>query len=293
MPKILDGKKAKEFFALKLKEKVSALDFVLNLVILQVGDREESNSYIKAKINFAKSLGVNVVHKKFKDNCTEDEIEEEIKKNNLDNNIHGVILQLPIPDGLNKNKILDLISPQKDVDGLSSKSREKRERRDYAPYPATARGVMELLDFYNIDVLNKKVAVLGRSILAGGPIAEIISKRGGIVSVCHSKTIDEEEITKNSDIIIVAIGKSNFLNKKFFNESGQQVVVDVGINRISDGKLLKLNEETTQSKIVGDVDFDDVESMLFAISPVPGGVGQMTVLALFENLFDLAIFNRG
>jgi methylenetetrahydrofolate dehydrogenase (NADP+)/methenyltetrahydrofolate cyclohydrolase len=292
-PLILDGKKAREFFSLKLKEKVSLLGFKLSLAILQIGDLEKSNAYINSKIKFANGLGVGVYHKKFSENCLEEDVVSEIEKLNEDKNCNGIILQLPIPQRFNKEKLLNLIATKKDVDGLSFESKKRRSLGEYAPYPATARGVKELLDFYGADLLGKKVAVLGRSILAGGPIAEIVSASGGLVTVCHSQTVNEEDVTKKSEIIIVAIGKPNFLNKSFFNNDRKQIVIDVGINRVAKDDISKLKEEVLDYKLVGDVDFNEVKSNLFGISPVPGGVGQMTVLALFENLYDLAVFNKG
>ncbi len=288
---ILDGKKAKEFFIGKLKEKVLALSVVPKLVILQIGDKSESNAYINAKIKFGELIGIKVLYIKFKEEVTFDEIRDVVEKFNKDSEVGGIILQLPVPDRFQKQDLLDLIDPKKDVDGLSSFSRIERGADRYAPIPATARGVEELLSFYKIDIKNKKIAVLGRSVLAGGPIAENLALKGGVVTVCHSKTVDEEKITIGSDIVVVAIGKPNFVDAKFFKNDGSQVVVDVGINRTSGGITEKMNEEVV-TKIVGDVNFFEVKDIVKAISPVPGGVGQMTVLALFENLIDLSTFNK-
>lgn len=295
MTLILDGKKAREVLSGRLKENISKLSEKLTLVIIQVGEREESSAYIKSKIKFGEEIGAAVIHIKFPENVNEQEIIKKIEGLNNNKEIQGIIVQLPIPENLPKQKIIDAIAPTKDVDGLTSTVSEVRVIvNKKSIIPATARGVIELLKFYKIPIVGKKVAVLGRSILAGKPIAEVVSFEGGIVTVCHSQTPRAEEIktTRESDIIIIAIGKPQFLTKEFFTEGGNQTVVDVGINKISEGGVVKLKEEMPRVKFVGDVDFDNVKSILSAISPVPGGVGQMTVLALFENLFDCAKNNK-
>ncbi|MBI2474573.1 MAG: bifunctional 5,10-methylenetetrahydrofolate dehydrogenase/5,10-methenyltetrahydrofolate cyclohydrolase, partial [Candidatus Taylorbacteria bacterium] len=201
--------------------------------------------------------------------------------------VDGIILQLPISDHLSKHKLLDTIALSKDVDGLNSASAAiRRSGSGFAVVPATARGVMELLKYYKIDPKGKKVAVLGRSELAGGPIAEAMKKAGAKVTICHSHTYNEEDITRKSDIVAVAIGKPKFVNENFFVVGKGQVVVDVGINTVAEKNKTKLLEEVSGQKFVGDVDFDKVAPLVAAISPVPGGVGQMTVLGLFENLVD-------
>lgn len=303
MTLILDGKRARAALAARLKERISKLSKRPVLAIIQVGNREESSAYIKSKTAFSQDIGAEVVHIKFPELASETEIIDRIKSLNDDKNINGILVQLPISENLPKEKIINSIDPKKDVDGLTdvvAKARAGGDRN--AIMPATARGVMELLEFYKIRVTGKKVAVLGRSILAGAPIKEAIIFAGGMTTVCHSNTPIEEEIktTKESDIIIVAIGKPKFLTTEFFTAGANQVVVDVGINRMVSGEVLrgqtsnfgrgltslKLQEEIPQTKFVGDVDFENVAPMVSAITPVPGGVGQMTVLALFENLFD-------
>jgi methylenetetrahydrofolate dehydrogenase (NADP+)/methenyltetrahydrofolate cyclohydrolase len=289
---ILDGKKAKGVLTEKLKEKILSSNLDLKLKIFQVGDRPESNAYINSKIKFGESVGIKVDHIKLKEQCSFEDLKSEVEKANLDKKINGIIIQLPVPESFDKQVLLDLVSPEKDVDGLTSMSKDKRSKGFYAPIPATARGVFELLQFYQIDVRKMKVAVLGRSILAGGPIAEVISSNGGLVTVCHSKTQNEEKITRESDLVVVAIGKPKFIDEKFFVPNKSQIVVDVGINKVIKDSISKMQEEIPASSFVGDVDFEGVKDLVRAISPVPGGVGQMTVLALFENLFDLTVSNK-
>lgn len=311
MTLILDGKLARSAYAMRLKSKILELPLKSKLVIIQIGDKEESNAYIKSKIKFGEDVGVEVLHIKFSELVGESEVIEKIEILNKDKSVNGIIVQLPIPDpvvdfGITQSteydakmhyrartqKIIDAIISSKDVDGLTTFNVFARAGGDKsATIPATARGVMELLEFYKISVKDKKVAILGRSILAGNPIKEAVNFSGGIVTICHSQTSKEEEVkvTRESDIAIVAIGKPKFLTKDFFTIGKGQVVVDVGINRITNSGVEKLKEEVSKSKFVGDVDFDEVSPMVSAISPVPGGVGQMTVLALFENLYDCVV----
>jgi methylenetetrahydrofolate dehydrogenase (NADP+)/methenyltetrahydrofolate cyclohydrolase len=300
MTLILDGKLAQADYAMRLKKRVEIFGFPICLAVVQIGNKEESSAYIKKKIKFGEEIGVQVRHVKMPKTVSVEDVLVEINKLNSDRSVGGIIVQLPLPENLSKarDKILNSIAFGKDADGLSVQNKESRALGK-GILPATARGVMELLDFYNIKVENKKVAVLGRSILAGGPIAEAIQRAGGFVTVCNSKTPLEEEkrITSESDIIVIAIGKPKFLTEEFLMEGGGQIVVDVGINRVTPIGVEKLKEEISQSQksqtinhkpshFVGDVDFENVSRFVRAISPVPGGVGQMTVLALFENVLD-------
>lgn len=229
------------------------------LTIIQIGDRADSNSYIKAKNRFAEEIGAKTELIKFPVSVTQAEILNTIQSSVA----HGIILQLPIPEHLNKKELLDAIDPIKDIDGLG---RGKH-------IPATARGIKELLDFYNIPLKDKKVTVIGRSDLVGKPVALMCEREGAIVTVCHRETKNIPELSKAADIIIVAIGQPKRISAEFVKPG--QIIIDVGINRVEEG-------------IVGDVDFASIAPIVGAITPVPGGVGQMTVLALFENLADAA-----
>jgi methylenetetrahydrofolate dehydrogenase (NADP+)/methenyltetrahydrofolate cyclohydrolase len=259
---ILDGKKAKEHYLEQLRTRVLFLSSIPKLVVIQVGDREDSNSYIRSKKLFAEKLGAEVVHEKLSDKVKQEEIIKLIKKYNKDKTVNGIIVQLPLPENLNADEIINEIDIAKDVDGLT----------DNAVFtPATARGIKELLEFYNIKLKNKKVTILGRSKIVGKPTAKMCENEGAKVTVCHSKTEDVPSKTKKADIVIVAIGKPYMLDNKYFSKG--QIVVDVGITKVGD-------------KLLGDVDFEKVKDIVSMITPVPGGVGQMTVLALFENLVD-------
>lgn len=260
---LLDGKTARAHYASLLEKRIKELSFVPCLVILQVGNRTDSDSYIKAKKSFAQKIGVNEIHINFDENISQEELIEAIKKYNADESVNGIIVQLPLPPRINSEIVLNLINPKKDIDGLNCATKF---------LPATARGIKELIKFYKIELAGKKVTVVGRSKLVGKPTAKMCHEEGAIVTVCHSKTENMAQKTKDADILIVAIGKPNLVGKEYVKEG--QIVIDVGITRHSEGKL------------VGDVDFNEVKDLVQMITPVPGGVGQMTVLALFENLID-------
>jgi len=269
---IIDGRKVRSERMPKLIEKISSFSFVPMLAIIQVGGRADSTSYIRAKKVFAMKIGVNEKHIKLPENISQEKIIEAIEECNKDQNIHGIIVQLPLPEYIDRNLVINSVDPKKDVDALTAVNVEKWQKGE-GILPATARGVRELLDFYNIDLNEKKVTVVGRSELVGRPIALMCQNKGAIVTICHSKTEDLITETKKADIVICAVGKLGLIGAEHVKLG--QIIIDVGINRKTDGTL------------AGDVDFESVKNIVSAITPVPGGVGQMTVLALFENLADL------
>ncbi len=284
---ILYGAPVREKIKKDLTERIKKLGWEPVLAIAQVGDREDSNIYIKNKIKFGEAIGAKVILRKFSENIKEEDLIIEINKLNDDEKIDGIIVQLPLPQNLDAKKIINLLKTEKDADGLVSKATFDT----ILVTPATARAVMSLLDFYNINVTGKKVAVIGQSILAGGPISDELEKMGAKVERCDSKTKNIPEITRECDILISAVGKAGLITKEFVNN--KQVVVDVGINKTSPlAPLLDAGEGGGQTKpslpkLVGDVDFNEVEPLVSAITPVPGGVGPLTVACLFENLLDL------
>jgi methylenetetrahydrofolate dehydrogenase (NADP+)/methenyltetrahydrofolate cyclohydrolase len=283
---ILDGKNAREEIKKALIEKVKGLMTQPHLVIIQVGERGDSEAYIKAKRKFAVEIGARETHIKLAETASETEIIRAVENANADPRVHGIIVQLPLPLSIDANTVMNVIDPQKDVDGLTAINVEKwMEGREDAIWPATTRGIREILNFYDISLEGKKVAMLGRSTLVGKPTAAMCVAENATVTICNSKTPNTAEITRAADIIIVAIGKPRLIDDSYINiregKMSEQVIIDVGINLV-DGKL------------VGDVDYDLVAPALGdrgAITPVPGGVGQMTVLALFENLID-ACYNQ-
>jgi methylenetetrahydrofolate dehydrogenase (NADP+)/methenyltetrahydrofolate cyclohydrolase len=282
MAKILDGKIVRDALRTELKERILRLKKIPTLAILQVGDNPESNAYIRQKKAFGESIGSHVDHIRYESTVSEKEVLEKIGELNKNSTIQGILVQLPLPEELDKDLIMNAIVPSKDVDGLTPTNTKLLEEMSSGGFiPATAKGVMNLLEYYKIEIAGKKVVVMGRSALVGKPIALLMQKEGASVTVCHSKTLNVPEIAKKADILIVAIGKPKFVNQDFI--SSGQIVIDVGINVVT-GK--KLDEEVPDKKLIGDVDFEAVKDIVLAISPVPGGVGPMTVASLFENLVE-------
>ncbi|HVU06447.1 MAG TPA: bifunctional 5,10-methylenetetrahydrofolate dehydrogenase/5,10-methenyltetrahydrofolate cyclohydrolase [Candidatus Paceibacterota bacterium] len=283
MPLLLDGKKARDFHKAKLAERVTAFERKRHikpcLAIIQIGDNPESSIYIEQKKKFAAAIGVSVEHVRFSEDASQDGVLEEIVALNADKKIHGIIVQLPVPAHINKLALINAIDPKKDVDGLTDENQKLLEQGNPRFIPATAKGVMMLLDFYNISVRGKNAAVFGRSRLVGGPIASLFQSRGARVSVIHSQTAEPQRISREADIVAVAIGKPSYVTKDFIKKSA--IVVDVGINSVAGAKS---EEGIPKRSLAGDVDFAAVSDIVSVISPVPGGVGPMTVLALFDNL---------
>jgi 5,10-methylene-tetrahydrofolate dehydrogenase/methenyl tetrahydrofolate cyclohydrolase len=317
MPTILSGLIARDELKKDLGAKIKVLrekrgGAPLTLAIIQVGDRADSTAYINGKKKFADSISVIVKHIHFKEDIEQEEIISEIKKLNEDKGITGIIVQLPLPKHFDEQAILDVVDPAKDADAITSTNVKKWTVQGdlandsaesplgscLAPtlYPATARGIGELLDFYKISLKGKRVCVIGRSKLVGTPIAALCRAKGAIVTVCHSKTEDLKKEILAADVIISAVGKAGLITAEHVHEG--QVVIDVGISEVINEKSdkAKLEQGLQQDKIkrrklVGDVDFEKVKVALGekgVITPVPGGVGPMTVLALFENLVDCA-----
>jgi methylenetetrahydrofolate dehydrogenase (NADP+)/methenyltetrahydrofolate cyclohydrolase len=273
MIKILDGKKLSLKQGEILKKKILHLSKKPRLVIIQIGNRTESNTYIKRKKEFGEYLGVDVVHAKYKSSISEKELIKNIKQFNSDESVQGIIIQIPLPKHLDPNKLVEYIDEGKDVDGQTSKNLKALIDGKPGYIPATTKGIMTLLEKNNIPLKGTSVCVVGRSTLVGKPTALEFLNRNATVTVCHSKTKNLKRFTTSTDILVVAVGKANFIDEKFIKRG--QVVIDVGINPITkNGKI----------GIVGDVNTKNVLNKVKAITPVPGGVGPMTILSLFENL---------
>ncbi len=272
MAEILYGAPVKEIMKERLIEKVNKLERKPVLAIVQVGDRPDSNIYIKNKVKFGEEIGVNVLVEKFEESISESVLVAKVQNLVVDKNVDGIIVQLPLPQNIDSEKIINLIPKNKDADGLSC---VKEIASSNIVTPATARAVLAVLDHYQVAIKNKKVVVIGRSKLAGGPIAQVLIERGGEVMVCHRGTELSEmiDICKKADILVSAAGQAGLVTRDFVNE--RQVVVDVGINRVN-------------GRLVGDVAFAEVEPIVASITPVPGGIGPLTVACLFENLLDLS-----
>ena len=280
---ILDGRKVRDAHAARLVERVRALSCQPTLALFQVGDNRESNVYIAQKKKFAESIGARVIHRRFAEDASFSVLADAVRMDNADDSIHGIIVQLPLPPHVNKDDLIDVIDPLKDVDGLTTENQRLLAEGNPGLVPATARAVMFILDFYGIDMRGRQVAVLGRSRLVGSPVARLLSLRGAEVSVCHSKTLNTREITSSADIVVVAIGKPEFIGADYFKAGA--TVVDVGINSVA-GQAFE--NEVPKRRLVGDVDHRAVEGLVSAITPVPGGVGPVTVLSLFDTLVGSA-----
>lgn len=275
---ILDGKEVKRIKLEELKNEVLKLDRPLGLTVIQVGDDSASNIYVKQKSKMANNLEFNFNHIKLEENVTEEEVLKIINSLNRDNCVDGILVQMPLPEHLNSRIIQNTISPLKDVDGLTDINMGMLVHKKNCLVPCTPLGVMELLKYYNIDVAGKNVVIVGRSDLVGRPMAEVMINNDATVTLCHSKTKNLKDITKNADVLVVAVGKAKLITSDMVKDG--VVVVDVGINRLEDGSLC------------GDVDFDDVSSKCSYITPVPGGVGQMTVLELGYNTYKAYLLRQ-
>jgi methylenetetrahydrofolate dehydrogenase (NADP+)/methenyltetrahydrofolate cyclohydrolase len=280
---ILDGRKIRDLAIPELAKSFAGLSFVPKLTIIQVGNREDTGAYIRAKKAFAEKVGVTVDHIQLREDIKQSELIEIVIKQNNDKDVKGIIVQLPLPISIDRDAVIDTIDPKKDVDALTAHSVKRWLDGDpSALLPATARGIRTLLATYKIDLFGKKVAVVGRSTLVGKPIIAMCLNENATVNICHSKTADLAKETRDVDVVIVATGKSNLIKKEHVREG--QIVIDVGINSIEG---LKLDDEIPEKKIVGDVDFASVSEIVASITPVPGGVGPLTVLSVFQNLLDL------
>jgi len=281
MSKILSGRPVRDKIALSLLQVFEQLERKPHLAIIQVGLNPQSTSYIRQKQIFGEKIGAKVEVFNLPESATSSQIISQIKDLNEDESVHGIIVQIPLPFGLDRQVIIDSIDPVKDVDGLTTTNQDLLEKGKPQIIPATARGIFELLNFYQIKLASKKVVVMGRSKLVGSPTAKLLALKGAEVSIIHSQTQNPELIAKKADILIVAIGQARLVGLDYIKSGA--VVIDVGISRLTGERL---EEEIGSSALVGDVDFDQVKDLVGAISPVPGGVGPMTVSALFENLLD-------
>ena len=270
MSKIIDGKKISGDIKEELKEKITKLKKKPGLVVISVGDNPASRVYVNQKEKCANYVGINYTHMHF-DNISDDELVKEIEKLNKDSNVHGIIVQLPLPTGMDEVRIVNTIIPSKDVDGLTYLNAGLLLNNKTSLVSCTPKGIMELLKREKINLAGANVVVIGRSILVGKPMMNLLINADATVTLCHSKTKDLAKITKKADILIVAIGKKHFITRDMVKRGS--IIIDVGINRV-DGKLY------------GDVNFDDVYDKVKKITPVPGGVGPMTVVMLMQNVLE-------
>lgn len=278
MAVIIDGKlvsaKLREKIKLNVDSMREELGVVPGLAVVVVGSDPASAVYVRNKHKATLEAGMNSYQIELSESISEEELLLKIDELNRDSKVNGILIQLPLPAHISEKQITDAISPKKDVDAFHPKNVGKILIGDYDFLPCTPAGVIRLLDFYGIEIEGKRCVVIGRSNIVGKPMAHLLLERNGTVTVCHSKTQNLSEITASADIIVAAIGKARFLTADMVKPGA--VVIDVGINRNADGRL------------VGDVDFDEVSKVASYITPVPGGVGPMTITMLLENTFRAA-----
>ncbi len=286
--KLIDGKAVSE--ELKSLLKVELYDFnktnrrVPTLAAILVGDNPASRAYVNNKVRTCKEIGFNSQLIKLSADISESELLDEIEKLNQDDEVDGFIVQLPLPGHIDEVKVTLAIDPKKDVDGFHPINFGRMSQGLPCYLPATPYGITLLLERYNIETAGKHVVVVGRSNIVGTPISILLSRKTKLgdatVTLAHSRTKNLSEITRQADILIAAIGIPGFITEDMVKEN--TVIIDVGINRVEDVD----NQET--SKLVGDVDFDQVKGKCSFITPVPGGVGPMTVMGLIMNTLKAA-----
>lgn len=274
--KILQGKEFATIIKENVKKKVEELKEKHNinpaLAVIIVGNNPASEVYVRNKHKSCEELGILSKVIEMPETTTKEELINKIDELNADKNMHGILVQLPLPDAISKfeSEILNRIDPKKDVDGFHPINIGKMVIGEDALLPCTPHGCIKMLELSDIDIAGKNAVIIGRSNIVGKPMFHLLLKKNATVTVCHSKTKNLSEITKQADILVAAIGKPKFVTADMVKEGA--VVIDVGINRIAPKKL------------VGDVDFDEVKEKVSAITPVPGGVGLLTVAMLMENV---------
>lgn len=268
---IIDGKMIAEKCRNDLKDKICKMNEKPNLSVIRIGEDAASIIYVRLKHKMCEELGIDFTEYHLDSNTKQEELLELINKLNNDEKVNGILLQSPIPYHLNILEAFKSISPEKDVDGFNPINLGKLVQGQECFTASTPLGVMKLLSEYNINVTGKHAVVIGRSNIVGRPMAELLLNANATVTICHSHTKDLSDITKTADLLVVAVGKPKFITADMIKEGA--IVIDVGINRILDSK-----------KIVGDVDFDEVKDKCEYITPVPGGVGPMTIVTLMANV---------
>ena len=280
MAEILDGLSVSHKIKQEIKEEVTKIvqsgKKAPHLAAILVGENGASKAYVNSKVKDCKEVGFTSSLLKFPDTICENELLEEIKKLNENEEIDGFIVQLPLPKGIDQEKIIMAINPKKDVDGFHPENFGKMALEMDSLLPATPFGIMQLLERYNIDTKGKKCVVIGRSRIVGRPMSILMSAKGtdATVTLIHSHTPNIEEYTQKADIVIVALGIPNYLKGEMIKEGA--VVIDVGITRVND-------DSERGYHLVGDVDFEACEKKASFITPVPGGVGPMTRAMLMKN----------
>ncbi len=283
--RLIDGKQIASVMKEEIRQQINELfakGIVPTLAIIQVGDNPSSNIYIRNKMKLLEGLNCKNLLYRFPDTISEEELIQEIHKLNNDKNINGVLVQLPLTKQINEEHVLEEISPEKDVDCFTLKNVGKlwtAKKHDISLKNCTPAAVIELLKRSKVNLDGANVVIVGRSNIVGKPLAGLLLLENATVTICHSHTKNLAQICSNADILIAAIGSPKFFNKNFVKQGA--TVIDVGINRLPDNKTC------------GDVDFEDVKDKVDLITPVPGGVGPMTVMMVLINLINLTKSQKG
>ena len=277
MSKLISGKEV----SLKVKNQVAEETAELKkqgitpgLAVIIVGNDPASRVYVNSKKKACAEVGFNSYEYALPEETTQEELLELVQKLNNDNNVNGILCQLPLTKHIEENAIINAIKAEKDVDAFHPFNVGKIMIGEYAFLPCTPAGVMELIDSTGVEISGKSCVVIGRSNIVGKPMAMLLLHRSGTVTICHSKTQNLQEICRNADILVAAVGRANFVTEDMVKDGA--VVIDVGMNRLENGKLC------------GDVDFENVEKKASFITPVPGGVGPMTIAMLMKNTLTAA-----
>ena len=278
MAEIIDGKLVSASLRTKIKEQVASFKLengvAPGLAVIIVGENPASLVYVRNKRRACDEVGITSYEIIMPEDTTEEALLSKIAELNSDPLVNGILVQLPLPKHISEEKVINAILPEKDVDAFHPSNVGKILIGNYSLLPCTPAGVMSLLDYYKIDISGKKCVVLGRSNIVGKPMAHLLLERNGTVTVCHSRTADLTEEVKAADILVVAIGRPEFVKGDMIKPGA--VVIDVGINRGADGKLC------------GDVEFESASKVASFITPVPGGVGPMTITTLLKNTLTAA-----
>jgi methylenetetrahydrofolate dehydrogenase (NADP+) / methenyltetrahydrofolate cyclohydrolase len=298
----LGGKEVAEAIKRKVAEEVKTLSFQPCLAVVRVGEDEASAVYVGNKVKTCNELGIKSEHIHLSSETTQNELSSIVNRLNNDENVDGILVQLPLPKQIDEKTILDTISPEKDVDGFNPINVGKLATGQKSLVPCTPAGVIEILRHYKIEMSGKRAVVVGRSNIVGKPLAMLLLQNDATVTICHSRTKNLSEITKQADILIAAIGRAGFIKAEHIKNGA--VVIDVGINKVSDAEFAnELFDESELEKrlltiekrgftLVGDVNPKDAMSKAGKFTPVPGGVGLLTIAMLMKNTIQAAKMRR-
>ena len=274
---ILDGKTLSKQIKEEIKTKLLEYNNKPGLAIILVGNKSDSEIYVRMKKKACQYVGISNFDYHFDENVNEQIILDKINELNNDDHINGILVQLPLPKKFNKDKILNSIKIEKDIDGFHESNVGRLTLNRYSLCPCTPIGVIKLLDYYNIELKSKHIVVIGKSNIVGLPLSLLLLHREATVTICHSNTINLPDITKNADILVSACGQPEMIDKTYIKKG--VIIIDIGISRIN-------CDNNKGYKIVGDVKYDDVIDLVYAITPVPGGIGPMTIAMLLDNTFN-------